>query len=57
MKINPNRIAKDLIAAYNSADRIRLAEFSIAVSENLLKIAGVEFPLDIATWLLFKSKV
>ena len=46
MKINPNRIAADLIAAYNSADRIRLAEFSLAASEHLLKIADVEFPLD-----------
>ena len=46
MKINPNRIANDLIAAYNSADRIRLAEFSLAASEHFLKIVGVEFPLD-----------
>lgn len=46
MKINPNRIANDLIAIYNSADRIRLAEFSIAASEHFLKIASVEFPLD-----------
>ena len=46
MKINPNRIAADLIAAYNSADRIRLAEFSVAVSEHFLKIAGEEFPLE-----------
>ena len=46
MKINPNRIANDLIAIYNSADRIRLAEFSIAASEHYLKIASVEFPLD-----------
>ena len=46
MKINPNRIANDLIAVYNSADRIRLAEFSLAASEHFLKIAGVEFPLD-----------
>lgn len=46
MKINPNRIAKDLIAVYNSADRVRLAEFSLAASEHFLKIAGVEFPLD-----------
>lgn len=46
MKINPNRIANDLIAIYNSADRIRLAEFSIAASEHFLKISGVEFPLD-----------
>ena len=46
MKINPNRIAADLIAAYNSADRIRLAEFSLAASEHFLKIVGVEFPLD-----------
>ena len=29
MKINPNRISADLISIYNSADRIRLAEFSV----------------------------
>lgn len=46
MRINPNRIATDLIAAYNSADRIRLAEFSVAASEHFLKIAGEEFPLE-----------
>ncbi len=46
IRINPNRIANDLIAAYNSADRVRLAEFSIAASEHFLKIAGVEFPID-----------
>ena len=46
MKINPNRIAADLIAIYNSADRIRLAEFSVAASEHFLKIAGEEFPLE-----------
>ena len=46
MKINPNRIVDDLIAAYNSADRIRLAEFCVAASEHFLKIAGEEFPLD-----------
>ncbi len=46
VKINPNRIAADLIAAYNSADRIRLAEFSVAASEHFLKIAGEEFPLE-----------
>lgn len=46
MKINPNRIATDLIAAYNSADRVMLAEFSLAASEHFLKIAGEEFPLD-----------
>ncbi len=46
MKINPNRIANDLIAAYNSADRMRLAEFSVSASERFLKIASVEFPLD-----------
>lgn len=46
IKINPNRIANDLIAIYNSADRIRLAEFSVAASEHFLKIAGEEFPLD-----------
>ena len=46
MKINPNRIAADLISIYNSANRIRLAEFSLAASEHFLKIAGVDFPLD-----------
>ncbi len=46
IKINPNRIANDLIAAYNSADRIRLAEFSVVASEHFLKIAGEEFPLE-----------
>lgn len=46
MKINTNRIAADLIAAYNSADRIRLAEFSLAASEHFLKIAGGDFPLE-----------
>ncbi len=46
MKINPNRIAADLIAIYNSADRKRLVEFSVAVSEHFLKIAGEEFPLE-----------
>ena len=46
MKINPNRIANDLIAVYNSTNRIRLAEFSLAASEHFLKIAGEEFPLD-----------
>ena len=46
MKINPNRIANDLIATYNSADRVRLAEFSLAASEHFLKICGEEFSLD-----------
>ncbi len=46
MKINPNRIANDLIAVYNSADHIRLAEFCVAASELFLKISGVEFSLD-----------
>ena len=46
MKINPNRIAADLIAIYNSADRIRLAEFSVAASEHFLKIADEDFPLE-----------
>ena len=46
MNINLNRIANDLIATYNSADRIRLAEFSLAASEHFLKIAGEEFSLD-----------
>lgn len=47
MKINPNRIANDLIAIYNSADRKRVAEFSVAASEHFLKIAGEEFPLEL----------
>lgn len=46
IRINPNRIANDLIVAYNSADRTRLAEFSLAASEHFLKIAGENFPLD-----------
>ncbi|MCM1167856.1 MAG: toprim domain-containing protein [Lachnospiraceae bacterium] len=46
MRINPNRISNDLIAAYNSADRTRLAEFSLAASEHFLKIVGEDFPLD-----------
>ena len=46
IKINPNRIANDLITIYNSADRIRLAEFSVAASEHFLKIAGENFPLN-----------
>ena len=46
MKINPNRIVDDLIAAYNSADRIRLAEFCVSASEHFLKIAGEDFPLE-----------
>lgn len=46
-KINPNRISADLISIYNSADRIRLAEFSVAASEHFLKIAGEEFPLEL----------
>ena len=49
MQINTNRIANDLIAVYNSADRVRLAEFSLAASEHFLKIAGEDFPLDIMT--------
>ncbi|MBD5112645.1 MAG: DUF3991 domain-containing protein, partial [Ruminococcaceae bacterium] len=44
IKINPNRISDDLISIYNSADRVRLAEFSIAASEHFLKIAGEDFP-------------
>ncbi len=47
MVINPNRIAADIITIYNSADRIRLAEFSVAASEHFLKIAGEEFPLNL----------
>ena len=46
VKINTNRIANNLIATYNSADRVRLAEFSLAASEHFLKIACEEFPLD-----------
>lgn len=46
IKINPNRIAADLIATYNSAARIRLAEFSLAASEHFLKVADEDFPLD-----------
>ncbi|MCI8605019.1 MAG: DUF3991 domain-containing protein [Ruminiclostridium sp.] len=46
MRINPNRIANDLIAIYNSADRIRLAEFSLAASEHFLKITREDFPFD-----------
>ena len=44
--INPNRIVNDLIAVYNSADRIRLAEFCVSAGEHFLKIAGEEFPLE-----------
>lgn len=46
VKINPNRLVNDLIAVYNSADRIRLVEFSLAASEYFLKIAGEEFTLE-----------
>ena len=46
IKINPNRISDDLISIYNSADQIRLAEFSLAVSEHFLKIAEEDFPLE-----------
>lgn len=46
VKINPNRTAADLITVYNSADRIRLAEFSLSASEHFLKIAGEDFPLE-----------
>ena len=46
IKINPNRIVDDLIAVYNSADRIRLAEFCVSASEHFLKIAGEDFPLE-----------
>ena len=46
IKINPNRISDDLISIYNSADRVRLAEFSLAASEHFLKIAGEKFSLD-----------
>ena len=46
VKINPNRIAADLITVYNSADYLRLAEFSLSASEHFLKIAGEDFPLE-----------
>ncbi|MDE7398893.1 MAG: DUF3991 and toprim domain-containing protein, partial [Oscillospiraceae bacterium] len=46
IKINPNRISDNLISIYNSADLIRLAEFSLAASDNFLKIAGDKFALD-----------
>ena len=43
-KINPNRISADLISIYNSADYLRLAEFSVAASVHFLKISGENFP-------------
>lgn len=46
VKINPSRIAANLITVYNSADRIRLAEFSVAASKHYLRIAGENFPLE-----------
>ena len=46
MKINTNRITADLISIYNSADRIRLAKFSVVASEHFLKMAGEDFPLE-----------
>lgn len=45
-KINPNRISADLISIYNSADYLRLAEFSVAASVHFLKISGENFPLE-----------
>ena len=42
-KINPNRISADLISIYNSADYLRLAEFSVAASVHFLKISGDNF--------------
>ena len=45
-KINPNRISADLISIYNSADYLRLAEFSVAASVHFLKISGDNFPLE-----------
>ena len=42
-KINPNRISADLISIYNSADYLRLAEFSVAASVHFLKISGENF--------------
>lgn len=46
ISVNPNRITAELKEIYNSADFIRLAEFSLAASEHFLKIAGENFPLD-----------
>ena len=46
MRINPNRIAADLTAIYNSADHIRLAEFSLSASEHFLKIAGSDLDFE-----------
>lgn len=43
-KINPKRISADLISIYNSADYLRLAEFSVAASVHFLKISGENFP-------------
>lgn len=45
-KINPNRISADLISIYNSADYLRLAEFSVAASVHFLKISGENLPLE-----------
>lgn len=45
-KINPNRISADLISIYNSADYLRLAEFSVAASVHFLMISGENFPLE-----------
>lgn len=45
-KINPNRISADLISIYNSADYLRLAEFSVAASVHFLKISGENFTLE-----------
>ena len=46
IKINTNRISADLISIYNSADYLRLAEFSVAASVHFLKISGEIFPLE-----------
>ena len=45
-KINPNRISADLISIYNSADYLRLAEFSVAASVHFLMISGENFTLE-----------
>ena len=46
VRINTNRISADLISIYNSADYVRLAEFSLSASEHFMRISGEEFPLE-----------
>lgn len=46
IKLNTNRISADLISIYNSADYLRLAEFSVAASTHFLKISGENFTLE-----------